>query len=275
VGAVRLLPPRRRLGRRRAGGRRGPGARRRAAPAPDNVYRGAPGDHPIDRAFALVAERYAIPEGLPGELLLGMEMDAHEMQYETFAELDLYCYRVASVVGLMMTCVMRSGSMAPDAWLRAADLGLAMQLTNIARDVGEDARRGRVYLPLELLERHGVDGAALLAKPQMSPGLGAAIQELLARAEAHYQSAERGIAMLPPSCRPAIYASRLIYGAIGGQVGKIGYDSITQRAFVSTGKKLWLALRSLGGLWLVGEGDGPGPSDAMLTPRLRAAGILA
>lgn len=247
--------------------RRVDGLRQRLA----NVYRGAPGDHPIDRAFALVAERYAIPRALPEELLAGMEMDVGGTHYATWAELDLYCYRVASVVGLMMTCVMGPSDGA--AWLRASDLGLAMQLTNIARDVGEDARRGRVYLPDELLAAHGVDRQALLAAPRFSNGLGRAVAELLARAERHYTSAEFGIPMLPASCRPAIYASRLIYGEIGQQVARNGYDSVSQRAVVSTGRKLWLAFRSLGGLWLSPRGAAAGPADATLLPLVRAAGL--
>lgn len=240
-----------------------------------NVYRGAPGDHPIDRAFALVAERYAIPAVLPEELLAGMEMDAQGARYATFAELDVYCYRVASVVGLMMTCVM--GPSADRAWLRAADLGLAMQLTNIARDVGEDARRGRVYLPDELLRTHGVDRDALLQAtgPTMSDGLGRVVAALLERAEQHYRSAERGIPLLPASCRPAIYASRLIYGEIGAQVARNGFDSVSQRAVVSTGRKLWLAVRSLGGIWLAPSGDAASPAAATLTPLLQKAGLPA
>jgi phytoene synthase len=135
-----------------------------------DVYRGTPPPHPIDRAFARVAQHYEIPESLPGALLDGMQMDAHGRQYESTEDLLLYCFRVASVVGLMMTCIMLGSARAPRiVWLRAADLGIAMQLTNIARDVGEDARRGRVYIPSAWLEDVGIDRESLLTLDRSTP----------------------------------------------------------------------------------------------------------
>src|SRR6185295_19688193 len=100
-----------------------------------------------------VVERYQIPRPLPEALLDGMEMDARGHSYESDDDLLRYCFRVASTVGLMMTRIM--GASDELAYTRAADLGVAMQLTNIARDVGEDARRGRVYLPRSLLAEVG------------------------------------------------------------------------------------------------------------------------
>ena len=138
----------------------------------DHVYAGRADDDPIDRAFGAVVERHAIPRALPEALLDGMEMDARGTRYASDEELVVYCFRVAATVGLMMTRVM--GASAEVAYLRAADLGVAMQLTNIARDVGEDERRGRVYLPAALLDGAGGDRRR-------------AVRALLERAEAHYR----------------------------------------------------------------------------------------
>ncbi len=159
----------------------------------DAVYGGrAAADAPdaIDRAFGAVVRRYGIDRALPEELLAGMEMDARGAVYENDDDLLRYCFRVASTVGLMMTRVM--GASDDAAYLRAADLGVAMQLTNIARDVGEDARRGRVYLPKTLLDDVGLDARALLNADAATAPMRAAVQRLLARAAAHYRAADRG-----------------------------------------------------------------------------------
>src|SRR6185295_11457627 len=137
-----------------------------------------------------VVERYQIPRPLPEALLDGMEMDARGHSYESDDDLLRYCFRVASTVGLMMTRVM--GASREDALLRAADLGVAMQLTNIARDVGEDARRGRVYLPEELLDACGTDRAEVLRADRPTPAIREAVRRLLERADAFYRSADRG-----------------------------------------------------------------------------------
>lgn len=213
---------------------------------------------PVDRAFASVVHRVALPQALPQALLTGMEMDALGTRYPTWEPLLRYCFCVASTVGLMMTQVMlhEQGDFSDprdrsEVFLRAADLGVAMQLTNIARDVGEDARRGRVYLPDVLLHAHGSDAAEVLDLARRgqppSPGLRRAIAELLAIAAAHYRAADRGITLLPPSCRLAIRAARLIYAAIGDRLAERGHDSITGRAYVSRLGKLALLLRAL---WL-------------------------
>src|SRR5206468_2960004 len=129
------------------------------------------------------------------------------------AALYTYCFRVAATVGLMMTRVMGAGADA--AYLRATDLGVAMQLTNIARDVGEDERRGRVYLPASLLSAVAGDRKA-------------AVRALLARADGHYRAADRGVPLLPRDCRFAIASARNIYSAIGAAIADNGYDSVSQ-----------------------------------------------
>jgi phytoene synthase len=231
---------------------------------------------PVDRAFARVALASGIPRGVPEALLAGMEMDARGARYATWDDLLLYCFRVASTVGLMMTRAMTTtGGRAPrrDTMLRAAELGVAMQLTNIARDVGEDARRGRVYLPDALLDECGTERAAVLAAREASAPIREATRRLLLRADDFYRSAERGIALLPLGCRPAIASSRYIYAAIGDEIARAGHDSVTRRAHTSLGRKLLLVGRALGASLARARPEAEGPADALLCAHIRATGI--
>jgi 15-cis-phytoene synthase len=133
-----------------------------------------------------------------------------------------------------------------DALARACDLGLAMQLTNIARDVGEDARAGRLYLPQDWLTGAGVDPEAFLASPAASPAIRLAIAQLLAEADRLYRRSEAGVAALPLGCRPGILAARLIYAGIGQAVRRNNHDSITTRARTGRAQKLgWLGIATL------------------------------
>jgi phytoene synthase len=123
---------------------------------------------------------------------------------------------------------------------RAADLGTAMQLTNIARDVGEDAHLGRIYLPMDELKAEGVDPAEMLANPTYSDGIGVVTKRLLERADWLYKRADHGIAHLPRKYQPGIRAARKLYAAIGQKVSEHNYNSVDQRAIVDTGKKFAL-----------------------------------
>ena len=180
------------------------------------AYEGRP--HPVaaDRAMADLVRRYAIPRAVPEALLDGLAWDAEGRRYETLDELFDYAARVAGTVGVMMTLMM--GVRAPQTLARACDLGIAMQLTNIARDVGEDARAGRLYLPLCWLREAGVDPEAFLARPGATPALKGVVARLLREADALYTRARRGIAQLPLSCRPAILAAALLYAEIGREL---------------------------------------------------------
>jgi phytoene synthase len=120
-----------------------------------------------------------------------------------------------------------------------------MQLTNIARDVGEDARNGRVYLPGNWLVDAGIDREALLRDPAFRPELAAVVRQLLERAKLLYARSEPGIAMLPADCRAAIRAARLIYAEIGNELERRGLDSVSRRTVVSKRRKLWMVLRAL------------------------------
>ncbi|MBB5516898.1 phytoene synthase [Rubricella aquisinus] len=208
----------------------------------DHIYDGTPIDAAADRAFSRVVHQYEMPKALPDALIEGLAWDATEREYETLSDLRAYSARVASAVGAMMCVIMkvRNG----DALARACDMGVAMQLTNIARDVGEDARMGRVYLPLDWLAEEGIDKAAFLADPVATPAIRRLVARLLREAERLYLRSEAGIAALPVRCRPAIYACRHIYAAIGAEVARAGYDSISTRAHTSTGRKLALLAQS-------------------------------
>ncbi|MFP4080037.1 MAG: phytoene/squalene synthase family protein [Ectothiorhodospira sp.] len=202
----------------------------------DRIYAGVPRDFPADRAFARVVERFAIPRALPQALLEGFEWDTGGRTYPDLAALEGYGARVAGTVGAMMTLVM--GVRSPDALARACDMGVAMQLTNIARDVGEDARNGRIYLPLEWMHEEGVDPEAFLAHPRFTPELGRVVQRLLKAADGLYERGAVGIQTLPPSCRPGIQAAMVLYAEIGREVERNGLDSVSRRAVVSPSRKI-------------------------------------
>lgn len=207
----------------------------------DLVYAGRPRNSYADRAFADVVADFEMPRALPEALLEGLAWDAVGRRYETLSGVLDYSARVAAAVGAMMCVLMRVRS--ADALARACDLGLAMQLTNIARDVGEDARAGRLYLPLQWLEEAGVNPAAFLADPQPDPRVLRMTARLLATADQLYTRSEAGVPALPLACRPGIYAARHVYAGIGAAVRRNGHDSITRRARTSGRQKLgWLGL---------------------------------
>ena len=146
----------------------------------------------------------------------GLAWDAEGRRYETLSGVRDYSARVASAVGAMMTVLMRVRD--PDALARACDLGVAMQLTNIARDVGEDALEGRLYLPLEWLDHAGIEPEAFLADPQGTKAVRAMVKRLLIEAEHLYLRSEAGIGALPLTIRPGIFAARFIYAGIAGRL---------------------------------------------------------
>lgn len=210
----------------------------------DLVYRGQPRNAPADRAFAAVIDDFQMPRALPEALLEGLAWDADGRRYDTLSGVLDYSARVAAAVGAMMCVLMRVRD--ADALARACDLGLAMQLTNIARDVGEDARANRIYLPLDWFAEVGIDPQDFLANPQAGPGIRQMVERLLRQANTLYLRAEAGIPALPPACRPGIYAARHIYDGIGGAVARNGCDSIAYRGRTGTARKLaWLGVSLL------------------------------
>ena len=207
----------------------------------DAVYAGAPRNAPADRAFAAVVEAHGMPRALPDALIEGLAWDALGREYRTLEELHDYAARVAGAVGAMMCVLMDVRDR--HALARACDLGAAMQLTNIARDVGEDAGLGRVYLPLSWLDAAGMDRAAFVAAPAPTAPVRDMVRRLLAESRRLYLRAEAGIAALPLAARPGIWAARYVYAGIGGAVAHAGHDSVTRRACTGPAAKgAWLAL---------------------------------
>lgn len=210
----------------------------------DRAYAGRPRDVPVERAFADLIARHDLPRALPEALLEGLAWDAQNRRPETLSDVLSYSARVASSVGAMMCVLM--GVRDPYRLARACDLGLAMQLTNIARDIGDDARAGRLYLPVDWLDEMRIDPAALLTQPQFSHALSVLVRRLLATADHYYQRSEPGIMALPLTCRPGIFAARHIYAAIGNDLARREFDSVSGRAHTTKGQKL--ALLALSGL---------------------------
>ncbi len=192
---------------------------------------------PVVQAWADVRRRFAIPQALADELLAGVRMDLWHSRYATWADLWIYCYRVASTVGLMSTYI--TGAVDPAALNYAIRLGVALQLTNILRDVGDDARVGRIYLPLEDLIRFGVTPRALL-----DGAIGDGFRELLrfqvARARRLYAAAWPGIALLAPDSRFGVATAATVYKGILDKIEAADYDVFTRRAHLTSRDKLRL-----------------------------------
>jgi len=208
----------------------------------DEIYEGRPGTQDADRALAHVVHCYGIPRGLLDALLDGFLWDTQERRYETLADLEAYGARVAGTVGAMMSIIM--GAATDTAIARACEMGVAMQLTNIARDVGEDARNGRLYIPRVWFREIGMDADAWLADPVFDARIAGFVQRLLLRADVLYRRGEFGLTELPWDCRPAIQAARLVYAEIGKQLEREGLNSVDRRTVVSTRRKLALIARA-------------------------------
>jgi phytoene synthase len=203
---------------------------------------------PIAAAFARLVHARGIPRAYPEALLRGMHMDVVGVRYESLGELTTYAYRVAGTVGLMMCHVM--GVRSERALLHAAHLGIAMQLTNIARDVHEDWQRGRLYLPRALCAPHGAGtlhealGMALPARALLP--VAHATAELLEHADQYYRSADAGLVHLSPQCAFAIRSARLIYAEIGAVLRRRACVPSARRAVVGMPRKLVLVARAAG-----------------------------
>ncbi|MCB2197854.1 phytoene/squalene synthase family protein [bacterium] len=201
------------------------------------AYRTGESEHPVLRAFIQVAFEYSIPLEHALDLIRGVKMDLELDRYESFEQLYLFSYRVASVVGLMMTHVL--GYSHPVALRYAEELGIAMQLTNIMRDVEEDADANRIYLPREDLDNYGVREEDIL-DGQMTDNLRDLMAFQVNRAHCYYESADRGIALLDPSSRFAIRAASRIYRGILTQIEEQDFNPFRGRVFLPKKKKLSL-----------------------------------
>lgn len=203
--------------------------------------------HPVLRAWGDTYQRYKLPAQVVDDLLAGVRMDLSISRYATFDELWLYCYRVASTVGLLSMHII---GYQPGADQYAIKLGVALQLTNILRDVGEDAQRGRIYLPLDELADFGLSEQDIL-RGRLDEQYQAFIKYQITRTERFYQEAQPGIPMLHRTGRLAVAAAADIYRGILPVIEANNYDNHTRRAFVPNWKKLlmlpriWLKVRSL------------------------------
>lgn len=171
----------------------------------------------------------------PLELLEGVRMDLDKRRYANFDELKLYCYRVASTVGLMASDVI--GFEDSRALEYAINLGIAMQLTNILRDVGEDAAKGRIYIPQDELQEYGYSEEELL-RGEINPRFVQLMQFQIARARHYYEQAIPGIEYLDKKCRFSISLAASLYSQILGRIEHNKYDVFTKRAYVPTRQKV-------------------------------------
>lgn len=194
------------------------------------------GGEPVVRAVADTADRYDIDHALFADFLSSMRADLTVTHYPTYADLQGYVHGSAAVIGLQMLPVLGTVTAREEAAPHAAALGVAFQLTNFLRDVGEDLDRGRIYLPGDLLAAHGVD-RPLLEWSRRTGRRDRRIRAALVAAEAMtrdvYRTAEPGIAMLDPRVRPCIRAAFTLYGGILEAIAEQGYTVLHRRAVVS------------------------------------------
>jgi phytoene synthase len=208
----------------------------------------APQREPVFIALQYIAHRYGIPAHYALELIEGMAMDARNTRYRTLNELLLYCYRVAGTVGLMMSHVM--GLRDENALKHAADLGIAMQLTNIARDITEDAAMGRMYLPLDWLDEAEIAPDEIAALEHRGK-LAMLALRLLREADRYYRSGDAGLWHLSFRSACAVAAARHVYSEIGDLIRKRGSRAWDRRTYVTGGRKIWVMLRGI--LRLIGS----------------------
>lgn len=202
--------------------------------------------HPVHEALRHTVVGHRIPVVYLHAVLDGVEMDLTPITYETFEDLRLYCYRVASAVGL--ACIHIWGFSEERAYAYAESAGLAFQLTNILRDLGEDAARGRVYLPREDLERFGY-AAERLGRAERDSNFRALMRFQVERARRFYDAAGPLRALLPPAGRAVFLVLSRIYRALLDTIEKQDYDVFSQRVSVSPWRKLLLAAQALPVRW--------------------------
>lgn len=214
----------------------------------DAIYAGQQLDHPLLDEFQRIVTDSRVPRDYPEELLAGLAMDVDEHSYETLEDLLHYCYRVAGTVGLMMCHVM--GIRDEGSLRNAVHLGIAMQITNICRDVLEDWERGRLYLPARMLRRYGIDGLdpERDAEPptEARAAIRECVRELLAEADRFYRSGDEGMLALAWRCSLSIRTAREVYAAIGDRLREMGHDPLLGRAIVPRRRKLALVGQAMG-----------------------------
>jgi len=210
-----------------------------------SAYTQDPLTYPLACALRETIQAYDIPYHYFEELLKGMRQDLSQKRYATFAQLYEYCYRAAGVVGLLMLQI--TGYRSPAAKKYAVSLGLAMQLTNILRDIAEDYQRGRIYLPQEDLEKYGVTEEDI-RKQNMHHGFQELMRCYVSRAREYYRDADKGICLLNGALsRISILTMKEVYAAILDTIEHHRYDIFSARRYVSKGKKAAILTRIITG----------------------------
>ncbi|HEY0665598.1 MAG TPA: presqualene diphosphate synthase HpnD [Gallionella sp.] len=204
------------------------------------VYGGKP-THPVCQALVPVVKRYNLPQEHLLEIIDGMEMDLDQPRYPDFKSLQLYCYRVASVVGLLSAEIF--GYTDRETLKYAHDLGIAFQLTNIIRDVGEDARRNRIYLPMEELQQFGVTAADILNANE-TEGFHRLMAFQIERARRYYRQAFEHLPAADRKAQRAGLIMAAIYQAVLNEVESSGSHVLKERVSLTPTYKLWLALKA-------------------------------
>jgi len=209
----------------------------------EQAFEGKPSSKSVFRALARVARDYQIPKIYALELLEGMQMDVENQRYQNLSDLGLYCYRVAGCVGLMMSHIM--GVSEKQALSRASDLGIAMQLTNIARDIVTDARMGRVYLPQNELAALGVTDPEV-ANPLFRTAVAHVVRKILREADLRYRSGVQGLSYLPLRSSFAVAMAISVYWQIGKAVEARREKAWDSRTVVSKTQKVFCLLKASG-----------------------------
>jgi len=196
---------------------------------------------PILLAFRETINQYHIPKEYFDELIQGMYMDLNKTRYSNFEELYLYCYRVAGVVGLIMLEIFEYTD--ENAKISATDLGIAMQLTNILRDIQEDFKRDRIYLPQDELAKYSITESSL-KNQELSSNFRSLIKFQIIRAQDYYSKAESGIKLIKDKrCRLVIFCMKEMYAAILDDIKNSGYDIFSRRAHISLWGKINILLK--------------------------------
>jgi 15-cis-phytoene synthase len=210
----------------------------------DRALRGEPTGQPVLAALADTARRYAIEPGHFTDFLASMRMDTHVTDYPSFAELGVYMHGSAAVIGLQMLPVLGTVGPRAEAEPYAAGLGVAFQLTNFLRDVGEDLERNRVYLPADVLTEFGVD-RELLQRCRRTGRTDGRVRRALAHLVAHtrelYRRAEPGLGLLEPAARPCVRCAFTLYQDILGEIEAVDYDVLHRRVAVPIRRRLAIA----------------------------------
>jgi phytoene synthase len=206
---------------------------------------GRPDASPVWPAFLDSVERYRIPHQYFHDMIAGVASDLDRRVIQTFAELYEYCYRVASVVGL--TTIHIFGFTSPEALPLAEKCGIAFQLTNILRDVKEDAELGRAYLPAEDLERFGVTEEEL-RQGTRSERFGALMEFEIARAERYYRESAPLLTLVQPQARASLWALIKIYSSLLDRIAESHYDVLRRRISLGVTEKVWIVARAAAGL---------------------------